>query len=172
MPKATPDYSKFSDEKLATQIGEIRTLQKFLIGLSAFASVLFLGLLLISEDPLSALPLVAVILGAALFLVLMAKKYFNASIRNMEAELNRRKPNSEQIQEASVQGRKRSRLLIIVFVAIIVFASLIAITSNNSGTSNKNGCRNCGRTENIVPGFGFCEDCFEGFLDWQDRVKD
>lgn len=172
MPKVVPDYSSFSDEKLAKQIGEIRTLQKFLIGISVFASAFFLFILLISEDPLSAIPLVAVILGASAFLVLMAKKYFNNVIRNLEAELNRRKPNSEQVQEASVQGQKRSRLLIIVFVAIIVFASLIAITSNNSGTSNKNGCRNCGRTENIVPGFGFCEDCFEGFLDWQDRIKD
>ena len=33
--------------------------------------------------------------------------------------------------------------------------------------SSKEKCRNCGRSKDIVPGFGMCETCFEGFTDWQ-----
>ena len=177
--KAVPDYSALSDEKLAAQIGALRTLQKFLIGLAAVGTVIFLFILFISEDIRSTIPLVAVMLAAAAFLALMAKKYFGASIKNMEAELNRRNPKNEQIQEAGARGKKNSRLLIILFVAVIVIAALIAAMGNGSGNSSgtdkkdkKDGCRNCGRSENIVAGFGYCEDCFEGFLDWQERTKD
>jgi hypothetical protein len=34
--------------------------------------------------------------------------------------------------------------------------------------TSKEKCRNCGRTEDIIPGFGMCESCFEGFVDWQE----
>ena len=69
--------------------------------------------------------------------------------------------------------RKTDKILIragIVFLAIMIFVSIpIAISlSNNSHSNSKDKCRNCGRTEDLVPGFGYCEDCYEGFVDWQE----
>ena len=63
---------------------------------------------------------------------------------------------------------KRMGLIwLVLFVVISIPLAIYLFTSDDSGAE---GCRNCGRTEDLVPGFGYCEDCFDGFIDWQDRT--
>ena len=69
--------------------------------------------------------------------------------------------------------RKNNKILKkggIIFLAIMLFVSIFIaiILSSNNHSSSKDKCRNCGRTEDLVPGFGYCEDCYEGFVDWQE----
>ena len=42
-----------------------------------------------------------------------------------------------------------------------------SVDSDYSYNYNSPKCRNCGRNEPLVAGFDFCDDCFEGFTDWQ-----
>jgi len=55
--------------------------------------------------------------------------------------------------------------VIVVFVLFIALA--IASYSEPRGGNGTTTCRNCGRSPVVYA--GFCEDCGEGFLDWQRK---
>ena len=61
-------------------------------------------------------------------------------------------------------------IAIIVIVPIIIFTIVGGSIDNHGGSSGNSGekCRNCGRKTDLVAGFGYCYDCYEGFVDWQE----
>ena len=61
-------------------------------------------------------------------------------------------------------------VVVVLIVGIVVSCSMV---SGNRGGDGKNTCKNCGRSTSLVPGYGYCIDCYEGFTDWQeDYYKD
>ena len=72
-----------------------------------------------------------------------------------------------QIQKTNKILKKFALAGCIAFVIISVI--LIPLLLSDGGDT-KEGCKNCGRTTELVPGFGYCEDCYAGFVDWQERT--
>lgn len=55
----------------------------------------------------------------------------------------------------------------------LILVLILCLSLGACGSSGGNGitsCRNCGRKKNLVPGFGYCSSCYEGFNDWQKRT--
>lgn len=62
--------------------------------------------------------------------------------------------------------------IVALLLALVLCLSLCACGGSRGG-DGVNTCRNCGRNKKLVPGFGFCDTCYEGFVDWQeDNWKD
>ena len=58
----------------------------------------------------------------------------------------------------------------IIAVIVVIAFFIVLVVASYSGDSGGNGtttCRNCGRSPVVYA--GFCEDCGEGFLDWQRK---
>lgn len=124
------------------------------------------GVVVANSVPLfiSGLLLAAIGIGVAIY----ARKELHREIAK-EKEL--RKTHGDAFVDAKI--RKSNKILakigiaFLVFMIIVSFIVAINISFGPNG-DGKNKCRNCGRTENLVPGFGYCEDCYEGFVDWQE----
>ena len=92
--------------------------------------------------------------------------------REIEKEKELRKTHGDAFADAQIQ--KTNKILKKFALAgciafVIICAILVPLFLSDSGDT-KEGCRNCGRTTDLVPGFGYCEDCYEGFVDWQERT--
>lgn len=57
--------------------------------------------------------------------------------------------------------------IIITISTVIIFLVVSGNTGNNGTSNNSSKCRNCGRKTDLVSGFGYCYDCYEGFNEWQ-----
>ena len=94
----------------------------------------------------------------------------------IQKELNKRSAVDDEdalnIKEATKKNTRRSLLAIIciVVIAVIVIFAIVdgSIGNNNTGSNSGEKCRNCGRKTDLVAGFGYCYDCYEGFVDWQE----
>ena len=67
---------------------------------------------------------------------------------------------------------KRATIIIVCIIAAIVIlaCSIMLPAFEGGGSNNSHGekCRNCGRKTELVAGFDYCYDCYEGFVDWQE----
>ena len=92
--------------------------------------------------------------------------------REIEKEKELRKTHGDAFVDA--QNQKTNKILkkfaLAGFIAFVIISAILVPLLLSDGGDTKEGCRNCGRTEDLVPGFGYCEDCYEGFVDWQDRT--
>ena len=57
-------------------------------------------------------------------------------------------------------------IVVVLIVGIVVSCSMV---SGNRGGDGITTCRNCGRSKTLVPGYGYCSSCYEGFIDWQNK---
>jgi hypothetical protein len=79
---------------------------------------------------------------------------------------------AEQAAFADASKKERKTSLTIAAVVIAVFLLLSGIMNSNFDHQGGDGittCRNCGRKKDLVPGFGFCYTCYEGFVEWQEE---
>ena len=56
-----------------------------------------------------------------------------------------------------------------IVAAVILLVIIIGKSCSAGGGGSSGGCRNCGRDKTLVPGYGYCYDCFDGYLDWEKR---
>ena len=108
----------------------------------------------------------AIGIGAAIY----ARKELR---REIEKEKELRKTHGDAFVDAKIRkSNKMGAKIGIAFLVFMIIVSFIVAINISFGPDRdgENKCRNCGRTEDLVPGFGYCEDCYEGFVDWQDRT--
>ena len=137
---------------------------------AAFLAGVFLLLQFITAEmpkEMGAVSFIALI-GAALFVWLVV--IFIKRAKCIKAELNLRTVTKEQEEYAKNSLKTLIKITIGVVVATIII-TLIVVSGASGGSSytGKEKCRNCGRTVKIVPGYGYCYDCFDGYLDWEKR---
>ena len=95
-------------------------------------------------------------------------------VKGIRAELDTRKISKEEREEAERIVKKIFKGSMVILAASIViillaFGGSVAKNIANSSDSSEK-CRNCGRKKDLVAGFDYCYDCYEGFADWQDRT--
>ena len=97
--------------------------------------------------------------------------------RTIQKELDKRSAEDEEdainIEETTKKNTRRSLIAIacIIAIAVIIIFTIVGGSIDNHGGSGGNSgekCRNCGRKTDLVAGFGYCYDCYEGFVDWQE----
>ena len=71
------------------------------------------------------------------------------------------------------ESKKARKIYATVSVAIVLIV-LLVLGINSCGERSSGGdgittCRNCGREKELVPGFGYCNTCYKGFVDWQEK---
>lgn len=84
----------------------------------------------------------------------------------------------EELESRRQNPTQKSEMGKIIVSMILVFAVIIGIcvlirgcSDDNSSTQRGDGvktCRNCGRSP-VVAGFGYCDNCYDGFVDWQEK---
>ena len=106
------------------------------------------------------------------------------SNKPMKDELKRRESSMKE-KEAINSAKRGESARITKFIvkcslavmAIVVALGVIIGLSLNNGSigsvEHADSCRNCGRKVKLVPGYGYCYNCYEGFIEWQeDNWKD
>lgn len=124
--------------------------------------VLVIGFALM--DMLSAIIIVLAVIGIVVVL------YFIKKAKNEFSQISL--SEAEQVAFADITKKERKTTLIFAAVIIVVFVFLSTMMNGNFGHQGGDGvttCRNCGREKTLVPGFGFCYSCYEGFVDWQEE---
>lgn len=110
-------------------------------------------------------------LGGSVFFFFMMKPSVKQIIA-INKELTTR-PDLEKMKTAyKADSKENIKIYAIVAVVILIFIILIRSCSFGGSSGSNGGCRNCGRTGNLVPGYGYCYDCFDGYLDWEERTND
>lgn len=84
--------------------------------------------------------------------------------KKIKAELLRRHSGSTNTTPMLKSNKRTAIIVLIVGIAITAIFCGVILSIPGSG---KGGCRNCGRDVPLVSGFGYCADCYEGFVDWQ-----
>ena len=111
-----------------------------------------------------------VLSGIGIVAAVLARKSVQAEAK---AEQELRKIHGDAYVDAIIQkNNKIMKRIGIVFVIVMIVVSIpIAISTiqNDDYKSNSGGCRNCGRKTDLVVGYNFCYDCYEGFIDWQEN---
>ena len=70
----------------------------------------------------------------------------------------------ETVRKVIIVSGVLAVILVAIFSVKTIFSSLF-----KDGGDGINTCRNCGRETSLVSGFGFCGNCYEGFVDWQEN---
>ena len=95
-------------------------------------------------------------------------------VKGIRAELDTRKISDEEKEEAERIVKKifkGSMVILATSIVIILFAFGGSVAKNIASSSDSGEkCRNCGRKKDLVAGFDYCYDCYEEFVDWQDRT--
>ena len=95
---------------------------------------------------------------------------FSRPIRQLNRELSSREQSQEETLSNKKLEKKAAKTLLVFMIIVCILGGIFAVKlwgGITSGYDSKEKCRNCGRTTDIVPGFGYCEDCYGGFVDWQ-----
>ena len=58
---------------------------------------------------------------------------------------------------------------VVVFLLVGLVVSCTVVSNEPKGGDGKSTCRNCGRSTSLVPGYGYCSNCYESFRDWQNK---
>ena len=92
--------------------------------------------------------------------------------REIEKEKELRKTHGDAFVDAQIQKTNKilKKIALAGCIAFVIISAILIPLLLSDGGDTKEGCKNCGRTTELVPGFGYCEDCYEGFVDWQDRT--
>ena len=115
--------------------------------------------------------LLLLILGFPVLFVILGINALRSEIK-IKKELKRRATDNNELAQMKSDAKRSTKGLLLVTACIIVVALLVTIPIawllNFSG-SEKETCKNCGRAVDLVEGFGYCEICYEGFVDWQEN---
>ena len=87
----------------------------------------------------------------------------------IEAELNKRSKvmsNKTSIESEVKSSGKKALIIISCLIALLIFIMVPYIVSH-IGNNTNDKCRNCGKDKSLVPGYSYCYDCFDGFIEWQ-----
>ena len=70
-------------------------------------------------------------------------------------------------------NKDKKNIVKVVIVVGIIILLIITVASgafnSKSGGDGKTTCKNCGRNTSLVPGYGYCSNCYKGFIDWQSK---
>lgn len=115
-------------------------------------------------------------LGLPVIFVIFGINALRSEIK-IKKELKRRATDNRELTQMNADAKQSTKGLLIVIACLMIAAVIVGIAvgliSNIPGSETKTACKNCGRTDDIVPGFEYCEDCYDGFVDWQeDNWKD
>ena len=65
----------------------------------------------------------------------------------------------------------------VAIIILVIFGIILAVwihgfldfsESGDSGGDGVHTCLNCGRDEELVPGYGYCDICYEGYVEWRE----
>ena len=76
-----------------------------------------------------------------------------------------------QEEKDNVEGTTKTwgKGVLVVTACVSCLAVIILLLGLAKGRSDDaEKCRNCGRETDLVAGFDYCSDCYEGFVDWQE----
>ena len=96
-------------------------------------------------------------------------------IKAIKKELKIRHPDDndkEGINEKINESNRSTAGFAIGIIVMVIIVLLFSIPRSSSRNNNEGGCRQCGSTSSLVPGFGFCSDCYGSFNEWQERTYD
>ena len=159
----------YSKDALTNHLGQYRVTKWIALILLSVA----IGFIYISgPDALAEFEeLLLLILGLPILFVVLGINALRSEIK-IKKELKRRAVDSSEFAQMKSDAKQSFKGLLFITACIIVVALLVTIPVawllNFSG-SEKETCKNCGRAEKLVAGFGYCETCYEGFVDWQDN---
>lgn len=112
----------------------------------------------------------SVIVIAIAVVGMVATLFFMKKSKKELSQLTLSEAEQAAFADASKKERKTSLTIAVVVIAVFVFLS--AMMNSNFGHQGGDGvttCKNCGREKKLVPGFGYCYTCYEGFVDWQEE---
>ena len=175
------DIKKCDDSFLTTRQGVIQGILKvayIVLGVLAGGCLLF-ALVMgfqygVSFGLQMFLMMLAFLLGISLIFFFPFRVLWKEQ-KEIRTEIARRvkATNGETDIEAILKQKSRRTVVafscFIAVVAIVAFCCFVlpSLGSNNNST-NADKCRNCGRETDLVEGFNYCYDCYEGFVDWQE----
>ena len=106
--------------------------------------------------------LAALVPVGLLVLILKFEKDIRAELRSR----GRTKEEQDSVEEISKTWGKGVLVVTACCSCLAIIVLLIGLAIGSNDDAEK--CRNCGRETDLVAGFGFCYDCYEGFVDWQE----
>ena len=177
-------YADRSSADLLQQAGWFRILKWFLGILAVLALVMVVGITVAvmsspSNDGGGIDGGVVLLVLPGVFLAGISGCFHKAE-KGMRAELSRRcrsdkdRAYVEEELKAPVKSIKKVILVIIAIVILtfVIVPALRSCSSNERGGDGITSCKNCGRKTDLVPGFGYCGNCYKGFNEWQDNYYD
>lgn len=169
MKRQRRDYSEYSSEVLAREIGFRNGIRWVFFCIFLLGSAIFVIGGIQNNDlwliPVGILFNLLITIGPMIFTYKKAK--------GMLAELKKRNLGSEKQASVEHQIKKATKIQIFATIAFFVIfgaivGSIIADGNSSSQKDTSEKCRNCGRSTDLVAGFDYCYDCYEGFVDWQE----
>lgn len=116
------------------------------------------------------------VIPIGLIVTVIVTLLFSIPIKRVEREIASRQQSGEEFANRRNVEKKATKNLLIFMIIAGILAGIYAVKlwgGVTSGYDQEEKCKNCGRTTDIVPGFEYCEDCYDGFVDWQeDNWKD
>ena len=144
------EIRRATDDDLTKRLGVIHGARWFIL--------IGIVLIFILLDGLLYKTVIAAIMGLSTLVV-------HSEEKKIKHELSRRYPNAKNTKQIrKAQNRTTMKTLIICIVILAVMSIILVLSIHGR---DKDGCKNCGRDVPLVSGFGYCADCYEGFVDWQ-----
>lgn len=163
------ELSYYGSTYLGKQLGMLNAVKWIFFGLFVVFAFIF-AILGIADDNY----LIVIVGPIFCFLIFgFPMIYAFRKTKGMLKELNSRNLSSDEQANVQFQIKKAAKfqwILTVVMIAFIavLFGSIIADSIPSSHNDNSEKCRNCGRKTDLVAGFDYCYDCYEGFVDWQE----
>lgn len=163
------EIERLNTTELLKNLKTFTVLIPFYFIFGAFFGIAGVGLLFNPMEEMWIVPIMGIV-GCIAFLT--AGVQFIKKAKYIKKVLATRTITEEERESADNSLKKLliACIAIIVIVPIIIFAIVGGSIDNHSGSSGngRDKCRNCGRETNLVAGYGYCYDCYEGFVDWQE----
>lgn len=102
---------------------------------------------------------------------------FPKRLKNVKKALGLREIDEETQKVANqklAETKKYSTIgLVALAVVIVLFVAVFVMGGFSTGFNSSDGeCINCGREKKLVAEYDLCHDCFEGYLEWEDRMNE
>lgn len=169
------DIDKLSTSELLRQIKLIPVLFIVTIVLaivSGLLGVILLAMMLTEESDMTLIMLPLMFIISSLLVTFIAF-ILPKRLKNVKFEIDKREID-EKIQkdaDKKIAETKKASIIGLIILLGVCIAFVVMMVSGlfSNGGSNEGGCKNCGRDSKLVAGYDICYDCFDGYLEWEER---
>lgn len=168
------DIDKLSTSEMLRQIKLLPVI--FIIAVvlaivSGLLGVILLAMMLAEDSDLTLIMLPLMFIFSSLLVTFIAL-ILPKRLKNVKLEIDKREIDEKIQKDADkklAETKKASIIGLIVLFGVCIAFVVMMVSGLFSNGGNEGGCENCGRDSKLVAGYDLCYDCFEGYLEWENR---